>query len=246
MTLIVGLKAKDCIVIAADSLTSLGEKIVNCKTQKLRKVAENAVTAGCGLARVLSNDWQTILRRFPIPSPGTAFTEIASQLNNFFNEIIGEVPKNNFGACQGGNTFLLAGYDAANSDLTLAKLTRLGDNRKFLDPKITSLASNQEYIEWIGDTASIEAYIEMKTALYVADMSQIDAINFAACAIMDGITASQTAGVQTIGGEFVSIALISANGVKFYQYPTEIRCMIVPPLNGSSPTTPNIPKTSTG
>ena len=138
---------------------------------------------------------------------------------------------------------MLAGYDAANSDLTLAKLTRLGDDRKFLDPQITSLASNQRYIEWIGDTTSITAYIEMKTDLYVADMPQIDAINFAVCAVIDGITAGQTAGVQTIGGEFVSIALVSVNGVKFYQYPTEIPCMIVPPLNGSSPTAP---KTSTG
>ena len=105
MTLIVCLKAKDCIVIASDSLTSLGGKIVNCKTQKLHKVAESAVTAGCGLARVLSNDWQTILCRFPTPSPGTAFTKIVSQINSFFNEIIREVPEKITGPAEAGIPF---------------------------------------------------------------------------------------------------------------------------------------------
>lgn len=114
MTLIVCLKAKDCIVIAADSLTSLGGKIVSCTTEKLHQVAADAVTAGCGLSRVLGVGWRAILGGFSAPPPGTAFAAIVSQLQAFLDGIIGQVPKSNLRACRGGNTFLLAGHDAAN------------------------------------------------------------------------------------------------------------------------------------
>lgn len=65
MTLIVCLKAKDCIVIAADSLTSLGKNIVSCTTEKLHQVATDAVTVSCGLSRVQGIGWQANLADFP-------------------------------------------------------------------------------------------------------------------------------------------------------------------------------------
>ncbi|MGR0188402.1 hypothetical protein [Azospirillum aestuarii] len=240
MTLIVCLKAKDCIVIAADSLTSLGRKIVSCTTEKLHNVATDAVTAGCGLSRVQGTGWQAILAGFPAPSPGTAFATTVLQLQAFLEGIIGQVPKGNVGACQGGNTFLLAGHDVVNSDMAVARLTRLWDRRQFEPATMDSHASSHNYIEWIGDTTAVTAYIASKTALYVPDMPPKDAVDFAVGAITGGITASLAAGNHTIGGEFVSVALVSAGSVAFSRYPTGIPCTVAA-LIGSSPAAPDAP-----
>lgn len=228
MTLIVCLKAKYCIVIAADSLTSRGGKIVSCTTEKLHQVATDAVTAGSGLSRVQNVGWRAILAGYSAPPPGTAFAATVSQLQAFLDGIIGKVPKGNVGACQGGNTFLLAGHDAANSGMAIAKLTRLGDRRQFEPVTMVSHASSHNDIEWIGDTTAIMAHITSKTALYVSCMLPNAAVDFAVDAIIDGITASQAVGNHTIGGEFVSVALVAADSVTFSRHPTGIPCTVDP------------------
>lgn len=240
VTLIVCLKAIDCIVIAADSLTSIGNRIVSCTTKKLHKVAPDAVTAGCGLARVHGNNWQQILGCFPVQPSSTVFATTLSNLNSFFDKIIGQVSKSNIGACKGGNTFLLAGYDAANSGMAVGKLTRLGDRRQFEPVTMVSRASNQNYIEWIGDTTAVVDHIEVINALYVPSMEQQVAVDFAIDAIIGGITASQNAGNHTIGGDFVSVALVSNGSVTFSQHPTGIPCTTAV-LPGSSPPAPHTP-----
>jgi hypothetical protein len=240
VTLIVCLKAKDCIVMAADSLTSLGGKIVSCTTEKLHRVATDAVTASCGLSRVQGAGWRAILANFPAPPHGTAFAATVSQLQAFLDGIIGQVPKGNVGACQGGNTFLLAGHDVANSGMAVTRLTRLGDRRQFAPATTASNVSSLNYIEWIGDTTAVLTYIASKTALYVPGMPPNAAVNFAVDAIINGITASLAAGNQTIGGEFVSVALVSAGSVTFSRHPTGIPCTVAA-LIGSSPAAPDGP-----
>jgi len=233
VTLILCLKARDCIVISADSLTSLGGKIVSCTTEKLHQVGTDAVTVSCGLSRVNDKGWGTILADFPAPPKGTAIAATVSRLQAFLNEIIGRVPKSNVGACQGGNTFLLAGHDVANSGMAVTQLTRLGDRRQFEAATTVSNASDHDYIEWIGDTTPVSTYIASKTALYDPDMPQDAAVEFAIKAIIDGIAASLAAGNHTIGGEFVSVALVSASNVTSSRHPTGIPCMVTA-LTGSS------------
>lgn len=227
MTLVVALKAKDCIVMAADSLTSLGGKVVSCTTEKLYQVAADAVTAGCGLSRVQGAGWQAILPRFPRPPLGTAFATTVSQLQAFLDTIIGKVPTSNVGACQGGNSFLLAGHDAASSGMAVAMLTRVGDRRQFAPPATASNVSSYNYIDWIGDTASASTYIASKTALYAPGLSPDAAVDFAVDAIINGINASLEVGNHTIGGEFVSVALVLADRVTLSHYPTNIPCTVV-------------------
>jgi hypothetical protein len=226
VTLIVGLKAEDCIVMAADSLTSLGGKVVSCTTEKLHLVATDAVTAGCGLSRVQGAGWRAILANFSTPPLGTAFAATVSQLQAFLDGIIGQVPTSYVGACQGGNTFLLAGHDAANSGMAVAKLTRLGDRRQFAPATTASNVSSHNFIEWIGDTTSVSTYIASKTALYVPGMPPNAAVDFAVDAIINGITASIAVGNHTIGGEFVSVALVLAGRVTFSRHPTGIPCSV--------------------
>lgn len=61
MTLIVCLKARDSIVVAADSLTTNSSGHVFSKqTNKIHKFGQKAATAGCGLARVSGKCWDVI------------------------------------------------------------------------------------------------------------------------------------------------------------------------------------------
>ncbi len=220
--------------MSADSLTSLGGKIVSCTTEKLHQVATDAVTVGCGLSRVQGTSWGTILADFPAPPNGTAIAVTASQLQAFLDGIIGRVPKSSVGACRGGNTFLLAGHDVANSGMAVTRLTRLGDRRQFEAGATASNTSDHNYIEWIGDTTPVSTYIASKTAQYDPDMSQDVAVDFAIRAIIDGIAASLAAGNHTIGGEFVSVALVKAGNVTFSRHPTGVPCMVAPLINSSS------------
>jgi hypothetical protein len=110
--------------------------------------------------------------------------------------------------------------------MAVARLTRLGDRRQFEPVTMDSRASSHNYIEWIGDTTAVMAYIASKSALYVPGMLPTAAVDFAVDAIIDGITASQAAGNHTIGGEFVSVALVSAGSVILSQHPTGIPCSV--------------------
>lgn len=226
MTLIVCLKAKDCIVIAADSLTSRGGKIFSCTTEKLHQVATDAVTAGCGLSRVMGAGWHSILSNFSTPPSGTGIAVTALQLQAFLGEVMGQVPKNNIGACQGGNEFLLAGYDVVNSGMATMKLNRIDDQRQFETAAMASDVTNHNFIEWIGDKKPVETYIANMTSRYVPGMSPDAAVKFAIDAIIGGISASLAAGNHTIGGEFVSVALVSAGNVDLSQHSTGIPCTV--------------------
>lgn len=225
MTLIVCLKARDCFVIAADSLTSRGQNTLNSATVKLHQVGPNAVVASCGLARVGGKYWDEILSGFTPSGAGTSLATTSNDLQIFLSGIIGAVPKNNVNACQGGNTFLLAGYDPATSCFGGSKLRRIGDRRAF-EPIINhSIPPSGYYIEWVGDTPSIMKYIEEKNKYYQADMSQKDAVTFAVNAIRGGIAASQAAGKTTIGGDFIQVAIVSDSNVVFSKHPPSlVRC----------------------
>ncbi|MBL7234896.1 hypothetical protein [Komagataeibacter oboediens] len=215
MTLIVCLKARDCFVIAADSLTSRGQNTLNSATVKLHRVGPNAVVANCGLAMVGGKYWDGILSGFTPSGTGTPLATTSNDLQIFLSGVIGGVPKNNVGACAGGNTFLLAGYDSAASCMGVSKLRRIGDRRVFEERMNYLIPSSCYYVEWLGDTTSIMKYINKKTKCYHADMSQQDAVTFAVNAIRGGITASQAAGKTTIGGDVIQVAIVSDTNVVF-------------------------------
>jgi hypothetical protein len=208
--------------MAADSLTSRGQNTINAATIKLHQVASNVVAASCGCSRVNGRDWSEILAGFTVSMPGTSLAIVSSNLQIFLDRIIGAVPKNNVGACQGGNTFLLAGYDPTTSCFGVSKLSRIGDRRAFEPIMNHSIPPSGYYIEWVGDTPSIMKYIEEKNKYYQADMSQKDAVTFAVNAIRGGIAASQAAGKTTIGGDFIQVAIVSDSNVVFSKHPPSL------------------------
>ncbi len=102
MTLIVCLKALDCVVMAADSLTTRGRTVTSCTTVKLHRIGVEAVTAGCGLSQVMGQDWGTVLSKFPLAASGTPFANVAADLKAFLEAAIASFPRNNVGATQRG------------------------------------------------------------------------------------------------------------------------------------------------
>ncbi|WP_336764003.1 hypothetical protein [Asaia sp. VD9] len=226
MTLIVCLKAEDCIVFAADSLSSRGDAIISCTTQKLHAVAQDAVIASAGCSRVLGRNWQEILADFSQLRSGTDPSITTSELQQFLGKVIGEVPRDIHGACRGGNTFLLAGYGVASPGMVVNKLTRVSDLRYFEPVKTVSDAASDNYIEWIGDTEKVSGYTRAKNALYIPNMAKDVAVNFAIAAINEGIAASLAVGNHTIGGEFVSVALVSAGQVELSRHPASSPCTV--------------------
>lgn len=215
-------------MLAADSLSTRGETITSCTTVKLHQIGQEAVTAGSGLSRVMGQDWRTVLQGFPSLPAEAAFNEVLVELQSFLDRAIDRIPRQNVGATQGGNTFLLAGHDALGPGMAVAKLIRKGIDRQFQKPTVDSPASLPGFIDWIGDRAPIEDYISERSALYASDMSETDAVAFAVAAIKDGIRASVRAGNRTIGGDFISVAVVKAGDVTISKKPSGIPCAVDP------------------
>lgn len=224
LTLIICLKAQDCVVMAADSLTTRGDTTTSCTTEKLHQVGPESVTAGCGLSQVMGMDWRTLLAKFPPLPTGSAFDDVLTRLHGFLDDAISRIPTNMVGANRGGNTFLLAGHHDPCSGTVVARLTRGNIDRQFQEPMIASDPSNLAYIDWIGDLTAIEAYISNRTSIYKPGMSEDDAVDFAVSAIKDGIRASVQAGNRTIGGEIISVAVVKSGHVTLFHKPSGFAC----------------------
>lgn len=213
MTLIVCLKAQGCIVIAADSLTtSASGKVFKSTTKKIHMIESNAATVGCGLARVKGVYWGDVFKKYTKAPAGTNFTGLTTHLKSFLTSIIQTVPRNNVGACAGGNTFLLAGYDPYSAGMIISEITRHNDNRIFDSfTPIVSCSLAQNYISWHGDTESVGMHIALRTMRYSDKMFTYQAMEFAIDAIRDGIKAHKKLMAKTtIGGEHISVCVVSA------------------------------------
>lgn len=226
MTLIVCLKAQNCVVLAADSLTTRGGTVTSCTTAKLHQIGVEAVTAGCGLSRVIGQDWHEMLDAFPQAAAETPFTTLVCHLNAFLESMIARIPRQNFGANRGGNTFLLAAPDHSGVGMAVAQLTRTNIDYSFQAPSTASSASDDRYIDWIGDVDVVAAHRATVEAAYVPGMSEADAIRFAVAAIRDGIVASVAAGNHTIGGDIVSVAVVGVGRADIFQVPSDHPCAV--------------------
>lgn len=232
MTLIVCLKALDCVVMAADSLTTRGRTVTSCTTVKLHRIGVEAVTAGCGLSQVMGQDWGTVLSQFPLAASGTPLANVAADLKAFLEAAIARFPRNNVGATQGGNEFLLSGHDAAGPGVAVTRLVRKNMDYLFQAPVPASPATAPSFIEWIGDRASVEGHIVSTNARYAPGMTEAVAIDFAVTAIRDGILASIVAGNHTIGGDFVDYAVVRAGSATRSRVPSGVTCIVPPPAIG--------------
>ena len=52
LTLIVAVEAADCIVMAANSLTTTSGRVISCDTQKLHQVSATDIAASAGASRL--------------------------------------------------------------------------------------------------------------------------------------------------------------------------------------------------
>jgi hypothetical protein len=237
LTLIVCLKAQDCVVLAADSLTTRGGTVTSCTTEKLHRIGVEAVTAGCGLSRVMGQDWSGMLDAFPQAAAETPFTTLASHLNAFLESMIARIPRHHIGANRGGNTFLLAAPNHSGAGMAVARLTRINIDYRFQAPSIASSTSDDRYIDWIGDVDVVAAHRAAVEAAYAPGMSEADAIDFAVAAIRDGIAASVAAGNHTIGGDLVGVAVVGAGTANLFQVPSDRPCAVAATSAAPAPST---------
>jgi Proteasome subunit len=225
LTLIICIKATDYIVMAADRLTTVGQRVISCDTQKLHQISSHAITTASGCSMILGRYWSQIIPNFLSLWVGPDFATIVSEFRQSLDSEIAHVPKNNVGACVGGNAFLLAGFDPTTSGMVISRIERFGDARKFSPETIVAPAAQPRYISWIGDTANLKAYIDSKDQTYSPGLSQPQAINFAVDAIVDGIRHARNAGITTIGGDFVYAAVASQAGVSFSRRASGFPCI---------------------
>ena len=214
MTIIVCFKATDCVVIAADSRTSIGASVSNNSTQKIHLTGSSLATTSCGLARVNGKPWSCIMPEF-VPKK-TCPADIVDELRDFLDKIIGSVKKNNFGACRGGNKFLAACYDG--SGFSVYKIERCDDDRKFNDKTCISNASSQSFITFLGDTSDLCEFIKSLEIEYLnkINLNPIDAVNFAENCIKEIIKNARKTKTKSIGGNFISICVVMKNSTTLH------------------------------
>lgn len=214
MTLIVCMKAKGCIVIAADSLTTHPSRgVISLTTKKIHTLGTNAATAGCGLARVNQKDWESIFRSYRQHPAGTSFSQVTADLKLFLDKQIQKVDPKNVGACIGGNTFLLAGYDQCTKGFVISEITRIGDRRLFESPTIISCTLAPSYLSWHGDTTNIAPYLASRNTVYSAAMNRDQAIDFSINSIKGAIAIHSGRKIGTIGGTHISVCVISSKRI---------------------------------
>lgn len=217
VTLIVCLRAQGCVVFAADSLTSVNGRVENCETIKVHKLSDRGVAAGCGWAGRKLRKWQAVFEEFapPVGADGTPASSgaLIGALRTSLDSLVGLPARNEIGACRGGNTFLAATVDPASGDLSIDRIARRNDDREFDQPVPESPAGQSHYIEFIGDTDSLQAHIAGVKAGYAAGIPEAAAVAYATDAIKNAIPIAQNAGVQSIGGDFVRVLVLSSSGV---------------------------------
>lgn len=220
MTLIVCLKARDSIVVAADSLTTNSSGHVFSKqTNKIHKFGQKAATAGCGLARVSGKCWDVIFHSNHTQVSRTKFSKTVTNLRNFLDSEIQKVPRNHYNACNGGNTFLLAEYNPYVNGFVVSELKRIGDRRAFETPtSILSYSTEPNFITWRGDIKNITTFIKLRSKLYSSKMSTPQAIDFAYKSILGGLKAKPSS-KKTIGGDFITICVVSNKRVETLKKP---------------------------
>jgi hypothetical protein len=233
VTLILGFKAAHGIVIAADSLTSVTGRTVSCTTRKVHKVGTTAIAAGAGKSTIMGKYWSEILPEFS-PSSKDLDTMV-HELRQFFDAVIGEVPKNSIGGCRGGNTFILAGA-TLSGDAAVYLLERIGDRRTFESTKLICSGREERFLKWAGDTSDrIAAHMKDVENAYEPSMTCEEAIAFATDAIIGAIHADRAGGGTSIGGDFVLIGTVFGDAVDLLERPTGIPCEVSsasnPPAN---------------
>ena len=223
------MKAQNCIVFAADSLTSISGRVVTCTATKIHRLSAKAVAAGCGWAGTSTRKWSDVFAEFEAPtepdgSP-VSTTEIISTLQSSLNGLV-DIPRSNVMACQGGNTFLAATCDPATGKLAISRIERDYDARKFENPQLASSGEESSYIEFIGDTTKLERYIAEVKERYVPDTSQDAAISFAQEAIKGAIPIARKASVATIGGSLVRVLVLTKEDVVGAECASGVKCAI--------------------
>lgn len=118
MTLIIAVEAANCMVMAADSLTTVRDRVVSCDTLKIHQVSVTDVAAGAGASRIQGRYWSENLPVFLDRWAGPGPAQTAPDLKRFLDAEIEQVDPKNFGACAGGNTFLIAGPTLRRVDPT--------------------------------------------------------------------------------------------------------------------------------
>ena len=228
MTLIVCLRAQECVVFAADTLTNVSGRVQNCKTVKVHKLSDRTVVAGCGWAGMPLRKWHDVFKGFKPPAAaGGTLANLSAMLGAIKASLDGLVSlprRNDIGACRGGNTFLAAILDPASGDIAVEKFTRVGDARAFPLSVTASPAVQTNYIEFIGDTHHLQGHIAAVRGSYVAGMSRADAIIFAKDAIKDAIPIARNAEVQSIGGHSIRVLTLSGSGVAFRRFTSGVAC----------------------
>jgi hypothetical protein len=223
VTLIIGVRAADCFVVAADSLTTGGGGGIKCDTVKVHQVTDSLIAAGAGNARVLGRYWHEILPDFLEASFLAPVSTAVPGLRAFLDSEISQVPRNNIGACSGGNNFLVGGASSVvGPDVWL--IERIADRRAFEQERAEPPAAPATPIWWLGDLQGLEPHMSTTTAAYAANMTESRAVAFAAKAIADGIKAARSIGLRTIGGSYVFVAVAAAAGVTFRWLPSGVPC----------------------
>lgn len=229
MTLIVCLKAQDCVVFAADSLTTVTKydsgktEALDCNTVKLHSITNRAVMGGCGMSRIQGEYWSSLITRFSPAAPNGDFVGLTGEFRTFVDEQL-KCISNDPGARAGGNTFLLAGFEAGAGGMIVSKVTRTLVGKTCDVETIVSDASSPHYIEFIGDISPISEYLSQVEENYVPSMDRGDAENFAFNAIVNGITAARAQEIATIGGHTVVVATVDQNAVTISEHASGIAC----------------------
>lgn len=223
MTLIVALEAKDCFVMAADSITTLSGRVVGCDTQKVHQLSAMSIAATAGRSHLSGRYWSQILAGFLGRWTGPSPAQTAADLHPFLDAEIAQVPRVH-GNCGGGNTILVAGPDPINGGFDVWSIDRVGDRRYFVPPVPGQPNVPPARVWWLGDTQHLLAHIVQTAANYVAGMSEAQAIAFAARAIADGTAIVRGLGITTIGGDHIYLAVATQAGVFFSRRPSGVPC----------------------
>ncbi|GGB39812.1 hypothetical protein GCM10011380_31660 [Sphingomonas metalli] len=224
MTLIIAVEAVDCMVLAADSLTTVRDRVVSCDTVKIHQVSATDVAAGAGASRIQGRYWSEILPGFLERWAGPGPAQIAPHFKRFLDAEIQQVDRRNIGACAGGNTFLIAGLDPSSGRPDIWSVERHGDVRSFLPARPASPQNPTARIWWIGDTQGLQAHVASTASRYSEGMTEDEAVAFAVQAIIDGMASARAAGIRSIGGDYAYWAVATGDGVKLNRKRSGIPC----------------------
>ena len=152
------------------------------------------------------------------------FRPIAPHLKRFLDAEVQQVDRRNFGACVGGNTFLVAGIDPQSGRPDIWCVERHGDDRSFQPASLASPQNPPARIWWIGDTQGLQVHLASTARRFFEGMTEDEAVAFAVQAIIDGMASSRAVGIRSIGGKYVYWAVASRDGVRMNRKRSGIPC----------------------